>query len=80
MALVAGTYGLLLRIDLGEDVSGNTGLALSIINPRVETVIRTPVLAPWTWWIVVSCCGRRHTSSMSRCPMTSRWLGGTRCR
>jgi hypothetical protein len=44
MALVAGTYGLLLRIDLGEDVSGNTGLALSIINPRVETVIRTPVL------------------------------------
>lgn len=44
MALVAGTYGLLLRIDLGEDVSGNTGLALSIINPMGETVIRTPVL------------------------------------
>ena len=44
MPLVAGTRGLLLRIDLGEDVSGNTGVALSITKPTGEAIIRVPTV------------------------------------
>jgi hypothetical protein len=44
MALVAGTYGVLLRIDLAEDVSGHSGVALIITPPWGAAVSRTPVV------------------------------------
>jgi hypothetical protein len=44
MALVAGTYGVLLRIDLEEDVSGYSGVALTITPPAGPAVTRTPAV------------------------------------
>ena len=44
MSLVAGTYGVLLRIDLEEDVSGYSGVSLLITPPSGPAVSRTPAV------------------------------------